>query len=245
MRTTAIAQTDVVILAGGKGTRLRPLTSVFPKPLVPLGDKPVLEILLRRLKQMDFTRVTLCTGHMEELLRAIVGDGSRYGLKVSYSHENQPLGTAGPLANLSSLSDPFLVMNGDLLTTLDFRGMLDWHNRHLADATIAVFQRDINIDFGVIETDGNSGFLNYREKPRYRMDVSMGINILGRRLIESMTPGEPMDMPQLILNAHQRGLSVRCYREDCYWLDIGRMDDYALAQDEFAQNRRLFLLEDQ
>lgn len=234
-------QTDVVILAGGKGTRLRPLTTVFPKPLVPLGDRPVLDILLTRLARMGFRKVVLCTGYLEELVMAVVGDGSKYGLEIRYSHEERPLGTAGPLGNILDLSETFLVMNGDLLTTLNFANMLAFHHAQSATATIAVFRRDVRIDFGVIESNGDGKFLDYSEKPEYHFEVSMGVNVLNRSALDHLTAGECTDMPDLILRVHGNGGRVRCYREDCYWLDIGRMEDYALAQEQYLQNEDLFL----
>ena len=234
-------QTDVVILAGGKGARLRPLTTVFPKPLVPLGDRPVLDILLTRLARTGFRKAVLCTGYLEELLMAVVGNGSKYGLEVRYSHEDAPLGTAGPLGNIPELSETFLVMNGDLLTTLSFTDMLAFHHAQRAAATIAVFRRDVRIDFGVIESSGDGEFLNYREKPEYHFEVSMGVNVLSRSVLEHLRQGEYTDMPDLILRVHRAGGRVRCYREDCHWLDIGRMEDYALAQEQFTQNEQIFL----
>ena len=234
-------QTDVVILAGGKGTRLRPLTAVFPKPLVPLGDKPIIDILLTRLSALGFRNITLCTGYLQELVMAVVGDGSKYGLSVRYCHEETPLGTAGPLMNVSELSETFMIMNGDLLTTLDLTKMLQHHHDQQAIATIAVFKRDIKIDFGVIENDGDGTFLDYCEKPEYHYDVSMGVNILNRSVLEHMTDGEYMDMPDLILRVRDSGGKVRCYKEDCFWLDIGRMDDYAMAQEHFTENEQMFL----
>ncbi len=232
---------DVIILAGGKGTRLRPLTAVFPKPLVPIGERPVLDILLTRLSRMGFRRITLCTGYLEELLRAVLGDGGKYGLEIRYNHEEAPLGTAGPLALLEDLTDTFMVMNGDLLTTLDFRRMLADHAEHNADATIAVYRREVKIDFGVIDGDGDGGFVRYHEKPEYRFEVSMGVNVLNRSVLAHIRPGDHADMPDLITRTHEAGGLVRCYREDCYWLDIGRMEDYATAQEHFAENQDLFL----
>lgn len=241
MSGIAPADIDVVILAGGKGTRLRPLTAVFPKPLVPLGNKPILEILLTRLAGLGFRSVVLCTGYLEELLRAVVGDGSRFGLAIRYVHESEPLGTAGPVANIPDLTDTFLVMNGDLLTTLDFRKMLQYHHAQGADATIAVYRREVRIDFGVIKNNGNGVFEDYIEKPEYQFEVSMGVNVLNRSVLEHLTPGRFADMPDLIKTVHETGGTVRCYREDCFWLDIGRMDDYARAQEEFVQNEATFL----
>lgn len=234
--------TRAVILAGGKGTRLRPLTAVFPKPLVPLGDKPILEILLTRLQNSGFRDVTLCTGYLAEMIRILCGDGSKFGMNVEYSGEEKPLGTVGPLGFIENLTDPFIVMNGDLLTTLDFNKMLDFHVSEKADLTIGCFRRDVAIDFGVIESDENGRFIGFREKPTYHFEVSMGVNILGGAVKQYIEPGKYMDMPNLILKVHENGGQVCCYREDCFWLDIGRMDDYALAQKQFEENQDLFLL---
>jgi len=230
-----------VILAGGRGTRLRPLTTVFPKPLVPLGDKPVIEILLRRLANLGFRDVTLCTGYLHELVMAVCGDGSRWGLNISYSHEEGVLGTAAPLASVEGLTDPFIVMNGDLLTTLNFAHLLDDHVRTGADLTIGVFRREVKIDLGVVESDAEGRFRDYREKPSYQFEVSMGVNVLSRRVMSHVEPGKYLDMPDLVLRVHRAGGTVRCYREDCFWLDIGRMDDYALAQEQFEKNASMFL----
>jgi len=234
-----------IILAGGRGTRLKPLTTVFPKPLVPLGDKPIIEILLRRLARFGFRNITLCTGYLHELIVAVCGDGSRFGVNIDYAREDgPPLGTAAPLAGVGHLSDPFVVMNGDLLTTLDFRKLLRFHGDHRADITIGVFRRDIRIDLGVVESDENGCFRSFTEKPVYRFEVSMGVNVLTPAVMRHIQPGKYLDMPDLILKVHHEGGRVRCYREDCYWLDIGRMDDYALAQEQFEQNESMFLGEE-
>jgi NDP-sugar pyrophosphorylase family protein len=230
-----------VILAGGKGTRLRPLTAVFPKPLVPLGDKPVIEILLRRLAASGLTQVTICTGYLGELIQAVCGDGSRFGLEIEYVREEEPLGTAGPLCLINNLSDPFLVVNGDLLTTLDFPQLLKFHREEKADFTLAVFPREVKIDFGVVEFNGNRDFSAYREKPSYRFEVSMGVNVISRKILNHVPRGEYLDMPDLVVRIHQNGGRVKCYHQPCQWLDIGRMDDYARAQDEFSQNESAFL----
>ncbi len=233
--------TKAVILAGGKGTRLRPLTAVFPKPLVPLGNKPILEILLRRLKNFGLTNITLCTGYLSEMIKIMCGDGSRYGLKISYTNEEEPLGTAGPLGYIEDMTDPIIVMNGDLLTTLDFNKMLDYHGTQKADMTIAVFKRDVKIDFGVIERSESGDFVGFREKPTFHFEVSMGVNIIGREAQKLITPGKYLDMPDLVLAVHRKGGKVACYQEDCFWLDIGRMDDYAMAQEQFEKNEHMFL----
>lgn len=231
----------VVVLTGGKGTRLRPLTAVFPKPLVPLGNRPILEILLLRLAAFGFRDITLCTGHLSELLMAVFGDGSKLGLSLTYSHEETPLGTAGPLALLNDLTDPFIVMNGDLLTTLKFPKMVQYHLDQGADVTIGLYPREVHIDFGVIERTKEGQFTGYVEKPTYQYEVSMGVNVLKPRVLEQVQAGSRMDMPDLVKKVHASGGRVCCYREDCFWLDIGRMDDYALAQEKFAENQEMLL----
>jgi NDP-sugar pyrophosphorylase family protein len=241
MADVDVSRITTVLLAGGKGTRLRPLTAVFPKPLVPLGDKPIIEILLRRLAASGFRTVTLCSGYLGELLMAVCGDGSRFGLSVNYVQEETPLGTAGPLSLIDTDSDPVLVMNGDLLTTMDFHKMIASHVDKGAEATIALFKRDVPIDFGVIDSDESGTFQGYREKPIFHFEVSMGVYILSRDVIEQVKPGKHLDMPDLILHVQRQGGLVNCYREDCFWLDIGRMDDYAKAQDVFTSNEAQFL----
>ena len=235
--------TRVVLLAGGKGTRLRPLTVVFPKPLVPLGDKPILEILLSRLKNLEYQNVTLSTGYLAELVVALCGNGARFGLNIDYVHEDSPLGTAGALSLIEGLSENFFVMNGDLLTTLDFRNMERYHINTNADVTIGTYRREIKIDFGVVDTS-NGQFQGFREKPTFVQDVSMGINMLSNRVLKYVSSGQYLDMPDLILKVHESGGRVMCYQEECYWLDIGRMDDYAQAQQDYIDNRKLFLGEE-
>ena len=238
---TQIGDVDTVILAGGRGTRLRPLTAVFPKPLVPLGERPIIEILLSRLASSGFKKVTLCNGYLAELLVAVCGDGSKFGLSIDYVREQSPLGTAGPLSLIDAKSDPVLIMNGDLLTTLDFGNMLNVHLKSGADVTIALHKRDVPIDFGVIDSDADGLFNGYREKPVFNFEVSMGVYILSREVVRTIEPDQYLDMPDLIRSVHDNGGKVGCYRQDCFWLDIGRMDDYAKAQEEFTQNESLFL----
>lgn len=230
-----------VILAGGKGTRLRPLTAVFPKPLVPLGTKPVIEILLHRLRSCGIVDVTLCTGYLSELLQAVCGRGQRFQQRIDYVREDQPLGTAGPLSQVARLTEPFLVMNGDLLTTLNFRRMIEFHRRQRADITIGAFPREVRIDFGVLQSDAEGTFHGYQEKPTFSYEVSMGVYVMGRAVMKHVRPGERLDMPELVLKVHAAGGKVCCYREQCRWLDIGRMDDYAEAQEQFSRDETAFL----
>jgi NDP-sugar pyrophosphorylase family protein len=241
MNNEDIQNIRAVILAGGKGTRLWPLTAVFPKPLVPLGNRAIIEILLQRLAQAGFVDVTISTGHLAELVRAVCSDGSRFGLKIDYVGEDEPLGTAGPLSLLPELTDPVIVMNGDLLTTLNFVEMLRYHQEQQADLTVGVFPREVKIDFGVVDSGPGGEFQAFREKPTFHFDVSMGVNVIGAGALKHVIPGQRLDMPDLVLKVHQTGGKVACFRQACRWLDIGRLDDYALAQEEFERDEKAYL----
>lgn len=236
---------QAVILAGGKGTRLRPYTTSFPKPLMPVDDVPILEVVLRQLARAGFKDVIITTGHLAEMVRLFCGDGTRWGLRIRYSHEREPLGTAGPLGLLvDQLADEFLVMNGDLLTTLDYRRAFDFHVRSGAAATICTYPREVRIDFGVIERTPDGDLDRYVEKPVLHYRVSMGINFFARRALRHLEPGRRLDMPEFMTRLVTVGDRVACYDEPCYWLDIGRPDDYAVATEEFVKRRREFLPED-
>jgi NDP-mannose synthase len=232
--------TDVVVLAGGKGTRLAPYTTVFPKPLMPVGDMPVLEILLRRLAADGFERVHLAVGHLAELIEAYFGDGGRFGIELLYWREDTPLGTAGPLATIETSAEQLLVMNGDLFTTLPFQDLLAHHEQTGATATIAVLRREIPIEFGVVhvEDDRIAGF---EEKPTISYDVSMGVYVFQRSVVELIEPGAPLDFPELLERLLERGERVGAFRSDSFWLDIGRPEDYALAVEQFEELRAEFL----
>jgi NDP-sugar pyrophosphorylase family protein len=229
-----------LILAGGKGTRLQPFTFTIPKPLLPLGDVPVLEIVMRQLAAAGFTRVVLALGHMAPLFTAQFGDGSAYGLRIEHMVEREPLGTAAPLRALTDVPDEFLVMNGDLLTDLSYAELMAAHRASGAAATIAVSAREEKIDYGVIDVAPDGSFQDYREKPTIPYYVSMGINVLSRRALEQVPATGRFDMPQLMLALHGSGAGVHCHRTSCYWQDIGRFDDYARASEDFAREPARF-----
>jgi len=230
-----------ILLAGGKGTRLQPFTATFPKPLVPLEDVPVIEILVRQLRHFGITDLTVVTGHLAELIRAFLGDGRRYGLKIDYFKEDAPLDTAGCLGVLPPPAEPFLVMNGDLLTTLRFTNLIRFHREHDAPVTIGTYVKRVTVDLGVIEKDSQGRLVDYLEKPTREFFVSMGIYCLDPLVCDYVEPGERISMPALILRLKGAGHEIRCYQEDCYWLDIGRPDDYARAIEEFRRDRFRFL----
>lgn len=229
-----------VILAGGKGRRLRPYTTVLPKPLMPLGDLPIIEIVLRQLAGHGFDEVTMAVGYLAELLMAYCGDGSKFGVRLSYSKEEMPLGTAGPLALIDGLrqGDTFMVMNGDVLTTLDMGEMVRQHRASGAVATIATHRREAQINYGIIETESGTGRVTaYIEKPTYEYRVSMGIYVLEPAVLDYVTPGNYLDLPDLVRGLIAVGHPVMAYPFDGYWLDIGRHDDYERAVEEFEAMR--------
>ena len=232
-----------IILAGGKGTRLAPYTTVLPKPLMPIGEMPILEIVIRQLERRGFNDLTLAVGYLAELLMAYCGDGSKFGVKIDYSREEQPLGTAGPIAAIPNLNDTFLVMNGDLLTTIDYGAMLKYHRERGALATIACYQRDVKIDLGVIDVDTDNWVSNYIEKPTYHYAVSMGIYIFEPAILNYIPSNQHLDLPQLVLNLIKAEKKVNVFNFEGYWLDIGRHDDYERAIEEFAAHRADFLKE--
>ncbi len=232
-----------VILAGGKGARLAPYTRVIPKPLMPIGDMPILEVLLRQIKRAGVDDVILTVGHMAELLQAFFQNGERLALPVRYSYEDKPLGTAGPLRQISGLDEAFLVMNGDVLTTLDFNELVECHRRSGAMVTVAVHPRDVKIDLGVLRLDGDSRVVDYIEKPTYNFVVSMGVYVFNPRVLEYIPKGQYFDFPDLILKLLAANEVVKVFRFEGYWMDLGRPDDYDQAVSDFERMRAEFLPE--
>ncbi len=222
-----------VVLAGGRGTRLAPYTNVLPKPLMPVGDMPILEILLRQLKVYGVSDVVIAVGYLASLIQAYVGDGSRFGLNVTYSMETTPLGTAGPLKLVKGLDDTFLIMNGDLLTSLNMGDLIQFHKQHQSLATISTIVRHTQITLGVIGTDDEFNVNSYTEKPSYDFRVSMGISVLQPEVLEYIPADKPFDIPDLIKALIADNKPVKAYPfTDGYWLDIGRPEDYQKALDD-------------
>jgi len=230
-----------VILAGGKGARLAPYTKVLPKPLMPIGDMPILEVILRQIKLAQITDIVLTVGHLSELLRAFFQDGSRFGLNITYSYEDSPLGTAGPVALVPDLDDTFLVTNGDVLSTLPLNDLIRFHKDQKAMATIATHHRSIKIDLGVIQWDGNAQVTGYIEKPSYDYSVSMGIYVFEPAVLAYIPKGKYYDFPDLVKKLIGAGEKVVGYRFDGYWQDLGRPDDYESAAQDFDSMRSQFL----
>jgi NDP-sugar pyrophosphorylase family protein len=231
-----------LILAGGQGTRLQPFTVVIPKPLVPIGDMPILELLIRQLKAQGFERVTLSVGYLASLIEAYCGDGSRWQVPIDYLHEADPLGTAGFLGLLDDLDeDRVLVVNGDTLTDLDMGAVYREHDPGDA-ATICTNVRTVTIGFGVVHADGDGTLEQYDEKPELKYEVSMGVNVVSAWAIERFVASPAhLDMPDLLRTMKRESARVRVRRTDAYWLDMGRMADLEAAVEVFERDRARFL----
>ena len=228
-----------VILAGGRGTRLAPYTTVFPKPLMPIDGMPILEVVVRQLAHFGIKELIFTVSRQSEpLLTAYFGDGRQFGVKVEYSREGEPLGTAGPLARLHDLPPSFLVMNGDILTTLDYGALIRYHKQRKPVVTIAVSRKKVPIDFGVLEFDRVRRLTHYREKPVLSYSVSMGVYVFDRKVLNWIPRGRYFDFPDLIQKLLQEGQRVLCYPNQDFWLDIGRHEDYEEAQKRFQKMRK-------
>lgn len=230
-----------LLLAGGRGTRLRPFTTNFPKPLVPVGDVPIMEILLRQLKSAGVDQATLLTGHLAYLLESYFTDGAAIGLRIDYLRESEPRGTAGPLRALAGqIDDDFFVVNGDLLTDVDFSGLMRRHRQSGAAVTVATYQRAEQIQLGVLTLAESGDVTSYDEKPTLHLDVSMGAYVMSPAVLDRI-PDRHYDMPQLILDLLADGQRVAAHRHEGYWLDVGRVDDYATAIEMFNENPEKFI----
>jgi NDP-sugar pyrophosphorylase family protein len=230
--------TKAIILAGGRGTRLAPYTSVLPKPLMPIGDRSILEIVVEQLADHGFRHVTFCVGHLSHLIQAVFSNGAGRRVDIHYTHEPRALGTAGPLRLVPHLDDTFLVMNGDVLTTLDYAKFVRHHRASGNLVTIAAQRREIKIDYGVLELEstgrGVGAVRGYREKPAISSDVSMGIYAVEPRALEFIPPGY-FDFPDLVHAALAAGEPVGAFIHDGLWLDIGRHEEWEQASAIWAQ----------
>jgi NDP-sugar pyrophosphorylase family protein len=225
-----------IILAGGKGTRLRPYTVTFPKPLVPLGgEMPVMEIIIRQLARQGVRHVTLAVNHLANLIQAFFGDGSKWGLRIAYSLEETPLSTIGPLTLLADLPENFLVLNGDVLCDLDMAAFYQAHCAAGNDITVSVCRREQFVNYGVLEYDGAGRITGFREKPSYAFDVSMGVYCINRKVVASLKPGAAYGFDNLMLDGIRNGLKMVAQPFNGYWLDIGRPEDYETANANFEE----------
>jgi dTDP-glucose pyrophosphorylase len=225
----------VVLMAGGLGTRLRPLTNDCPKPLLKIGNKPILETILESLIEHGFNRFYLSVNYKSEMIEDYFKDGSNWGVDIHYIHEDQRMGTAGSLGLIPEKPEkPFLVMNGDILTKVNFQYLLDYHEKHKGQATLCVREYDFQVPYGVVNVDKHR-LLSIEEKPKYRFFVSAGIYIFEPSVLEIIPKNNYFDMPDLFRNLLEKRKDVSIFPIREYWLDIGRIDDFERAKGEFDQ----------
>jgi NDP-sugar pyrophosphorylase family protein len=222
-----------IILAGGKGSRLGPYTTVLPKPLLPVGDRAILDVVVHQLQGYGFTDLTFAVGYLAHLVQAVFGDGSKHGVAIRYHMEKEPLGTAGALGTIEGLDETFLAMNGDVLTTLDYAWLLEAHRRSGNSFTIATHRRVVRTEYGVIHLDGKAeemtAVTGYEEKPEIPYIVSMGVYVAEPEVLDYVDPGSYLDVPDLVVRLLEDGRRVGSFLYEGYWLDIGRHDDYEKA----------------
>jgi NDP-sugar pyrophosphorylase family protein len=236
-----MSEKRAIILAGGKGTRLRPYTVVLPKPLMPVGNYPILEVIIRQLVNNGFNRITLTVNHQAEIIKAFFGDGSKWGITIDYSFEESPMGTMGPIALINDLPDNFLVMNGDILSDIDYKSFYDLHVNENSLFSISSFIREqINL-YGVLDTNEEGDLTGFREKPKQLFEVSMGIYMLSKRVVDYIPKNIPFGFDQLMLELIKMEKPVKVRSFKGYWLDIGRPDDYLQAIEEFEKMESHFL----
>lgn len=225
-----------VVMAGGFGSRLMPLTNEVPKPMLPVGDTPLLELIVKQLQQSGIHRVNLATHYKPEVIREHFGDGQDFGLAIEYVNEDQPLGTAGALSLMKEKGEPLLVINGDILTEVDFRAMLAYHREHKAEITVAVREYDFQVPYGVIQCEGST-VTGVQEKPVYSFFVNAGIYLLEPSVLEHIPGGRRSDMTDLIKYLVEQGRRVVSFPVVEYWLDIGRHADYEQAQQDIKSGK--------
>jgi NDP-mannose synthase len=233
-----------VVLAGGRGTRLRPYTVVFPKPLMPLGDYPILEVIVRQLAIEGFDHITMAVNHHANLIKAFFGDGESWNVRIDYSVESRPLSTIAPLCLINDLPETFLLMNGDVLTDLRFRRLYREHLDSGSVFTVAASRRTHTIDYGVLQTDAANSLIGFEEKPSVQYVVSMGVYIVQKSVLSLVSPGQPFGFDDLMHALIARGDRVNVRPHDGFWLDLGRPDDYARAVDEFERRQEILLHHD-
>ena len=224
---------QAIILAGGKGTRLKPYTTVLPKPLLPIGDFPILEVVIKQLKNNGFKKITMAVGHQHDLFIAFFGNGKKWSIPIEYYVEKEPMGTAGAIRHIDNLDDDFLMMNGDILTDLNFKKLFNIHKNKKADLTIATHQRAQDINYGTLEYNPEGFLTKFIEKPSIPFSVSMGVYILSRSVLSLIPKRGRFDFPDLVEKILAKKMPVYCHPYDGYWMDIGRPEDYEQAIDDY------------
>jgi len=227
---------QAVVMAGGSGKRLRPLTEHMPKPMVPVGGRPMLERIIEQLRESGVSRVMVTTHYKGDLISQHFGDGTGFGVQISYVKEEQPMGTAGGLSQLEPSDTPLLVINGDILTRVDFRAMLDFHNEHQAEMSVAVRQHEFQVPYGVIETDGEL-ITKVSEKPTVNHFINAGIYLLNPNVSQLIPNKDSYDMTELIELLIADGRRVISFPVREYWLDIGQHTDHNKAEEDLAKGK--------
>lgn len=225
-----------IILAGGKGTRLKPYTISLPKPLVPVGDQPIIEIIIKSLIRHGFDHITITINHMADIIKAFCGDGSKWGVKIDYSLENKPLSTMGPLKLIQGLPEDFLVINGDVLTDLNLEQFYNFHTSNSNIFTISAFEREEKVDYGVLETNDAAKLINFKEKPINKYKVSMGVYMVNNKVLDLIPNDTFYGFDHLMLDLIRTSQPATVKVHDGYWLDIGRPDDYEKACNDININ---------
>lgn len=235
--------TRAVIQAGGEGTRLRPYTTVLPKPLMPVADQPILEVVLHQLAHHGYNDVSISLGYLGSLIEAVVGDGARLGMNVSYVHELEPLGTIGPIRLVDDLDEPFLVMNGDLLTDFDYAAFMDSHHSSGATISVGVFEKPVSVSLGVLDFGADGRVSAFREKPTMSFACSMGIYAMDPDVLDLIPPNTHFGFDDLMSLCLERDIHINAHPHDGLWLDIGRHEDYEHATALLEEHRSRFLPE--
>jgi flavin reductase (DIM6/NTAB) family NADH-FMN oxidoreductase RutF/dTDP-glucose pyrophosphorylase len=233
----AAALVKAVVLAGGRGTRLAPYTSVLPKPLMPVGERAILELVVDQLESCGITDVTFCVGYLAHLIQSVFDNRANGHVSIEYVHEQEALGTAAPLRLVDGLDDTFLVMNGDVLTELDYRDLLRYHHEHGNMLTIATRHRSIKVDYGILRLDVTQRVRDFEEKPEIVSPVSMGIYVMEPEVLEYIPEGEYFDFPHLVEALLDAGKPIGSYRYDGLWFDIGRHEDYEQAVSAWVESQ--------
>jgi NDP-mannose synthase len=225
-----------VVLAGGRGTRLAPYTSVLPKPLMPVGDRSILEIVVEQLEESGIVEINFCVGYLSHLIQAVFDNRQNGHVNIEYVHEQDALGTAAPLRLVEGLDDTFLVMNGDVLTTLDYRDLVSYHRAQGNMMTIATHERTVKVDYGILHLDVRQRLQDFEEKPEIVNLVSMGIYVIEPKVLQYIPDERHFDVPDLVRVLLEGNEPVGAYRYEGLWFDIGRQDDYAEAAAAWAAN---------
>jgi NDP-sugar pyrophosphorylase family protein len=226
---------QAVLVAGGKGKRLQPYTLVIPKPLIPINNEPIMEVIIKQLAHSGFTRLHICIGYLGELLQTYFGDGSKYGVTITYSKEAKPLGTIGPLTLINSLDDNFLVMNGDTLSDIDYRAFFQTHVESRALLSIATYAKKVKIELGVMEFDSQNRLRDYIEKPTLHYQVSTGIYALNKKILSLIPHNDYFDFPSLVKLLLGKGEAVHTFQHTGIWHDLGSIESFEAATEDYAK----------